>query len=331
MSADDFYRTEPTPATSLRMAILLGRNDRTYKFALGAALLDLATEGRDDVSLVELAALYTLKLAERSPEVAQAPSGKSASPTDFVTMLGEDIEYVSTHGEPTQRLVDKAVKDMPGMVMSKFPNANGGIDHEFYRTSGRGSARRVVLTPHLHHLAETADSLGGELESRWSIVESAFAAGVSNRLVGLQPSANGQELVMPLRRVAVSSALHALKGFQHGRCFYCHEPLTDELGAAHVDHVFPWSLMNRYSAHDAGLDGLWNLVAACAPCNLTKSNRMPSPEVPAALVLRNETVLASPEPLKVGLRESMDAALAGSSKTVESRRELVRAVLARFS
>jgi hypothetical protein len=331
VSADDFYRTEPTPATSWRMAILLGRNERTYKFALGAALLDLAAEGREDISLVELATLYTLKQAERSSDVAQAPSSKNTSPTDFVTMLHEDIEYVSTHGEPTQRLVDKAVKDMPGMVMTKFPNANGGIDHEFYRASGRGGARRIVLTPHLHRLAEVADSLSGELESRWSIVESAFAAGVSNRLVGLRPSADGEEFVMPLRRVAVSSALHALKGFQHGRCFYCHELLVDEPGAAHVDHVFPWSLMNRYSAHDAGLDGVWNLVAACASCNLAKSNRMPRVEVLTALVLRNETVLASPEPLKVGLRESMETALAGSSTTVESRRGLVRAVQSRFA
>ncbi|WP_432543026.1 hypothetical protein [Kineococcus sp. SYSU DK002] len=97
----------------------------------------------------------------------------------------------------------------------------------------------------------------------------------------------------------MSSSLCTLKGFQRGRCFSCEDVLLDAPCAAHTDHVFAWFLMNRYEARDAALDGSWNCVAASAPCSLRKSNRLTSPDVLQALVVRNDTVLASSVPLKV--------------------------------
>ena len=48
-----------------------------------------------------------------------------------------------------------------------------------------------------------------------------------------------------------------------GRCFYCGTVLTLE-GTWHVEHQLPRALM--------GKDELPNLVAACVPCNLAKSD-----------------------------------------------------------
>ena len=61
-----FYRAEPTARTSWRQAILMGVNTRTYKFALGAALLDLAKTGRGAVPLIELASTYATHLVNRT-------------------------------------------------------------------------------------------------------------------------------------------------------------------------------------------------------------------------------------------------------------------------
>lgn len=47
----------------------MGVNTRTYKFALGAALLDLAETGRDAVPLVELASTYV-----GGQQIAHTPS-----------------------------------------------------------------------------------------------------------------------------------------------------------------------------------------------------------------------------------------------------------------
>lgn len=50
----------------------------------------------------------------------------------------------------------------------------------------------------------------------------------------------------------------------HGRCHYCGTPLTLD-GKWHVEHMMPRAL--------GGVDQMVNLVAACAPCNLEKSDR----------------------------------------------------------
>jgi hypothetical protein len=49
-------------------------------------------------------------------------------------------------------------------------------------------------------------------------------------------------------------------------CFYCDQPLGDGR-ETHVDHVIPWSFLLS--------DPLWDLVLACARCNLAKSDRLP--------------------------------------------------------
>ncbi|WP_369068353.1 HNH endonuclease [Kineococcus terrestris] len=331
MSGASFYRAEPSAATSWRMAVLMGDNSRTYKFALAAALLAEARAGRDEVPVEDLATRYVRELAGRSPDVSQASARTLSGPTDFVNVVREEREALLEDRGPSDRLHGMAVQNIVTMPMKHFHNAQGGVAHRFFEVEGVRGLRVVRLTPAMLEVVFATDALEGELASRWSIVESAFAAGVSSRSVGLYPSADGTELFMPHRRAAVASSLPALRGFQHGRCFYCHALLSPEPGAAHVDHVFPWSLMNRLQLRDLDLNGLWNLVAACAACNLGKSDRLPGEADLEALVARNEAVLASPEPLKVGLRASMEAASTGSSGSPARRRQLVRDVARRMS
>ncbi|KQS00749.1 HNH endonuclease [Williamsia sp. Leaf354] len=66
-------------------------------------------------------------------------------------------------------------------------------------------------------------------------------------------------------RISLDRARSALLENFGPRCFYCDAPTTQ-----HVDHVLPWSRV--------GLDGLSNLVLACARCNLNKSHLLPDPQ-----------------------------------------------------
>ncbi|MFH9648989.1 hypothetical protein ACH4MU_29665 [Streptomyces albidoflavus] len=59
----EFYEAEPSPRTSWRLAVLMGANSRTYKFALASALLEFAAEGRAEVTVDELAVPYAMSLA----------------------------------------------------------------------------------------------------------------------------------------------------------------------------------------------------------------------------------------------------------------------------
>lgn len=59
-------------------------------------------------------------------------------------------------------------------------------------------------------------------------------------------------------------------------CFYCGKKLT---GAAHLDHVIPWSFIKK--------DQLWNFVFACPSCNESKNDKMPTKEFIDKLIKRN--------------------------------------------
>jgi len=48
-----------------------------------------------------------------------------------------------------------------------------------------------------------------------------------------------------------------------GLCSYCGSKLSHTF---HVDHVIPWRLTKRTNPHE--------MVAACAPCNLRKGDRV---------------------------------------------------------
>ncbi len=74
------------------------------------------------------------------------------------------------------------------------------------------------------------------------------------------------------------------------------------------------------------LNGVWNLVVACPPCNLRKSARMPSPGEVGRLLVRNDAIAASPLPLRRALEVSMRRAGDPVASTSEARRRFVQSV-----
>lgn len=68
----------------------------------------------------------------------------------------------------------------------------------------------------------------------------------------------------PKRPRPVSRRRRDIFAKSHGCCHYCSTPLTLD-GSWHVEHMLPRAL--------GGADEASNLVAACVPCNLSKSDR----------------------------------------------------------
>ena len=300
----EFFALEPTPLSAWRMAILMGANTRTYKFALGAALLELAREGREAVSLDELAVPYAELMLIHGMDFPQAPNVDDLGEADYLRILTEESEGYAETGIVSERLVDATVESVPGMVMQKFHNLRGtdGVPFRFYEIEGRGANRVVRFSPALKEVAANPgrDVVDQELNARWSLVESAFDADVGRSLIGsgLAVSSNSLDLLDKVRRKPVTGTIPALIGFQYGRCFYCHD-FIDEVGPfIHVDHVYPFSLMTRMSWSGPDLNSLWNYVIAHDTCNLQKSNSLPSEQTVRRLIARNEAVIGSPHPLR---------------------------------
>jgi hypothetical protein len=90
-------------------------------------------------------------------------------------------------------------------------------------------------------------------------------------------------------------------GFQHGRCLICNTTLaaTDSMA---IDHVFPYSLMERATPllqrPDLDLDAVWNLAPAHAACNADKRDRLPQMAETMRLAMRNAAIMSSPHPLR---------------------------------
>src|ERR1700682_6357599 len=79
-----FIEREPELQTFWRAAILLGRNSASFKFALGNAILELAADGTEFVTLEELAAPYSHKLREH---LRQADRQGTSSRSRFLDTL----------------------------------------------------------------------------------------------------------------------------------------------------------------------------------------------------------------------------------------------------
>ncbi|MFD7888561.1 HNH endonuclease [Streptomyces albidoflavus] len=338
----EFYEAEPSPRTSWRLAVLMGANSRTYKFALASALLEFAAEGRAEVTVDELAVPYAMSLVARQQGAPQAPSGSLAGDKDFLAVARQEAAESLRSGLPTERLLDATRRSMPTMVMRRFHNLGASeVAHRFYESVGPPRRGTVRLTPHLHRIAGSEQTAGlrGELNARWDIVESSFAAGIGRSLVdhgvavargpqrgsphtprrigrrvvdhGVGVDGATLRLTDKHRRRPVTGVADALAGFQHGRCLICRSPLTDADRIA-VDHVFPYSLMRRFGTvsgwHGPDLDVIWNLAPAHEHCNGAKSARLPTSGELWRLARRNEAILLSPHPLKKTLQLALKGA-----------------------
>ncbi|MFE0646859.1 hypothetical protein ACFW2Y_35475 [Streptomyces sp. NPDC058877] len=125
--------------------MLMGANSRTYKFALGQALLEFGKGGREEIPLAELAAAYSLGLVQHLARERQAPQTVELGEKDFLTVAEQERAATLDAGRPTERLLEAAVRSMPMMVMQKFHNLRGdtAVPHTFYELAGTGRQREL--------------------------------------------------------------------------------------------------------------------------------------------------------------------------------------------
>ncbi|MGW3296080.1 HNH endonuclease [Streptomyces xiamenensis] len=311
-----FLELERSARACFRMAVLMGANARTYKFALAEALLDFGGEGREEVPLEEFVEPYAMTLARRETEgAAHAPASTPIGGGDFLAVLRREAGESVRLGHPTDVLREAARLSVPGMVMQKFPNVGGeSLPVLFYRLDGRGKKCTVVLTPEMRDVAaaEHIAGLRAENRARLAIVEASFDSGIGQGLMAGEVSVDLGSGVLRdrRRRRSVARVDDAVRGFQHGRCLLCLEPLAED-DAIDIDHVFPFTMMDRCRGvrpwQGPDLDALWNLAPAHRACNAEKTNKPPSVALLGRLARRNEAIVGSPYPLSKAIRGVRDA------------------------
>jgi len=292
----EFVRTQPSLESYWRAVILFGRNVASYKFALGRSLLELPDRSGDFVRLEELAEPFSkhicehLRIAEK-----QGTSGQSR----FL----DACRMFNAGRIPKDALVATTARIGFANVIDAFHVVNQKeIPTRFFIDERKGASRGIRVTDELWKLRETvqASNLPIELEARWRLVETAWGLNLSAHVLKVECTPDGQDLFVQVdrsRRLGVTGARDALNGYQKGKCFYCALPI--HISEADVDHFFPHVLKKRGSR--INVDGIWNLVLACARCNRGtegKSALVPDLVYLKRLYRRGERLIASHHPLR---------------------------------
>ncbi|MCC6373273.1 MAG: HNH endonuclease [Moraxellaceae bacterium] len=294
-----FYEIEPTLENYWRSIILFGRNVASYKFALAKSLYDLKDSGQTLITLDQLAAPFAKHITEHLHTCDKQGTSESSRFLDVCRQFNK--QTISQ-----DKLLETTVQLGFNNVLDAFHNVHNQELPQRFFIDERKTKGGIVLTDNFFQLGESLqyESLTQETEARWRLVETAWELSLPKHLVqvGYQESTGVFIADNKLRRVAVTSAKSALNGYQKGRCFYCFKEITIESGLAHsadVDHFFPHVL--RQCDADKPVNGVANLVLACAECNRGqqgKFDRLPTIPLLERLYNRNEYLITSHHPLR---------------------------------
>lgn len=315
-----------TATADFRSILLRGANVASYKFALAKSVLALAESGTTAASLEELAVPFSREVCTHLQEVDTQATSRGSR---FLDACRHFNAGRITHTE----LIDVTVLLGFNNVIDAFHIVDRSDVATRYFTDERDrSLRGIRFTDDLLGVAATIDTKGpleAEAESRWRLVESTWherrSTGSVLRVAYDRPSEMIVRGMLGHRR-SITWVRPGLSGYQEGACFYCRVPVTPLLGHAHsadVDHYFPHVLMARGVLID--LDGVWNLVLACAPCNrgaAGKFHRLPDGDFLQRLWDRNERLITSHHPL----RESI---IAATGRAPAARMNFLRSVQTR--
>lgn len=317
----EFQEYCPSIESYWRSIILFGNNVASYKFALSRTLLELASQEKTILTLDDLAEPFSRYICEHLKTAPKQCTSQSSSFLDACRRFNDGAlskdELLST----TARLGFNNVIDA-------FHVVNGSeTPIRFYEKDYSRDHKQIVLTDDVFKLKENrfSSNLEMETESRWNLVETAWALGVSRSLLSVKYDDESKLFFVndDLRRKDVTSARGALNGYQKGKCFYCFDDITVTEGtdnSCDVDHFFPHAL----SAHikDINFDGVWNLVLACPNCNRGEGGKfakVPHIKYLERLHRRNEFLINSHHPLR-------ETIIAQTGNTEQERRKFLNDV-----
>lgn len=291
-----FLEVKPTNTELFRAIILFGANVQSYKFALGASLLELAKSDKTFVTLSDLAEPFAYHLCEHLKTGKVQGTARSSR---FI----EACKSYNTGAIEKQELLDTTERLGFNNVIDAFHNvSNAEIPTRFF-ADDRKTKKGITISDELLALAKDNQfaSLSAEVQSRWNLVETAWTLKLSPSLLNVAYDSDAQLFYIEnnsVRKTNITSAKNALNGYQKGHCFYCMREIS--LDNCDIDHFFPHVLL-RKGQTDVNLDGVFNLVLTCTDCNRGQGGKfhlVPKLKYLEQLNVRNNFLIHSHHPLR---------------------------------
>jgi hypothetical protein len=288
----------PSVQDQWRAIILFGRNVASYKFALAKAIHELRPASGSLIKLEDLALPFALQICGHlKREDKQATSATS-------TFLDGCRKFNEGAIDESQLSALSAARGFNNVIDAFHVVGQADTPQRFFLDE-RQASQGIRITDEFGMLSEgeAYADLRLEVESRWRLVETAWGLGIGRSMVVTHDASEGM-LLMPdreMRRTTVTSCRDALNGYQNGKCFYCSRPisLTEPKDLPDVDHFHAHRL--KQANLGIAVDGVWNLVLACQPCNRGangKFDRLPDERFLEKLHARNEYLISSHHPLR---------------------------------
>jgi 5-methylcytosine-specific restriction endonuclease McrA len=305
-----FLAKQPTTDDYWRGIVLLGRNVASYKFALAKSLLELSAQGKSFVRLEELAKPYTRHLAEHLKKSDKQITSRSSRFLDICRGFNRNEKSESD-------LVEAGVRLGFANVIDAFHVVNNGTVPERFFVDDREAKGGITITDATFKLGggSQAANFPSEVEARWRLVETAWSLSLPPALLSVEYDQTDESLFINPRghRIGITGCRDALNGYQKGKCFYCSKNTVigrAEPNGVDVDHLHPLALSQFGEFSRLNLNGVWNLVLACAGCNRGdggKFMRAPALKYLERLHHRNEFLIESHHPLRETLMNQTGA------------------------
>lgn len=203
---------------------------------------------------------------------------RASAPVD-IARLRAPVAYRSAIDEITLCLAQQPLhrlQKLPGSSTSDpFLYDDSFLHDHVSRSTLRAHDDAIELKPGVAHgLARLAGLLKPALEIMWVDDVRRMNKFLHTEVPDVAGHLFGRE------RTALAAVRAPFKDAFGPHCFYCgiHLPVNNP-----IDHVLPWSLV--------GIDGLANLVLACARCNGDKSGALPAVPIVDRVLRRDRNML----------------------------------------
>ncbi|MGO9508655.1 MAG: HNH endonuclease [Mycobacterium sp.] len=215
-----------------------------------------------------LAATNELRLAA-GPAIGSVDAARMSVPAAYDRTIDDVVLCLAQ--QPLHRL-----QKVPGSSTSdQFLYDDSFLHDHVSRSTLRAHQDAIELKPGVAHgLARLAGLLKPALEIMWIDDVRRMNKFLDAEVPDVAGHLFGRE------RAALAAVRQPFKEAFGPHCFYCgtHLPANNP-----IDHVLPWSLV--------GIDGLSNLVLACARCNGDKSRALPAVTIVGRVLGRDRDVL----------------------------------------
>ena len=208
----EFIDTGPKRESAWRGIVLLGANVQSYKFALAQSLIALASDGKQEVTLEELAVPYSENICAHLKTADKQGTPRSSQFLEACRAYNKGETAYEQLIETTVRLGFNNVLDAFHVV------GNSKAPVGFFQVAGSGMKRNVSLTDDVFGIASGSQvaNLKGETEARWRLVEAAWELGIETRTlagrVALDAEHNELAIQSGSRRISLAGARGAVGG-----------------------------------------------------------------------------------------------------------------------